>query len=226
MDIVVYPSGTLSDEYKSKQSRMKAIYDEFSELAFEDALSGSSNNSELISSLIEEYRQLDQECRDMYDDYIRDARAKIDMAFEELENGADFADVMMRYSENDVVVGSETAAGCAAFQTKGQIISLEYECQLDWSDTVKEIFSMLAIGEYSRVFTDDDGSLHIIKYVSDIAPGDIPLDDVREAVTYFVKADSNEEKWDELMQVWLDDPNIVRNMPIVRYLGKDMISEN
>lgn len=162
----------------------------------------------------------------MYDDYIRDARAKIDMAFEELENGADFADVMMRYSENDVVVGSETAAGCAAFQTKGQIISLEYECQLDWSDTVKEIFSMLAIGEYSRVFTDDDGSLHIIKYVSDIAPGDIPLDDVREAVTYFVKADSNEEKWDELMQVWLDDPNIVRNTPIVRYLGKDMISEN
>ena len=226
MDIVVYPSGTLSDEYKSKQSRMKAIYDEFSELAFEDALSGSSNNSELISSLIEEYRRLDQECRDMYDDYIRDARAKIDMAFEELENGADFADVMMRYSENDVVVGSETAAGCAAFQTKGQIISLEYECQLDWSDTVKEIFSMLAIGEYSRVFTDDDGSLHIIKYVSDIAPGDILLDDVREAVTYFVKADSNEEKWDELMQVWLDDPNIVRNMPIVRYLGKDMISEN
>ena len=85
---------------------------------------------------------------------------------------------------------------------------------------------MLAIGEYSRVFTDDDGSLHIIKYVSDIAPGDIPLDDIREAVTYFVKADSNEEKWDELMQVWLDDPNIVRNMPIVRYLGKDMISEN
>lgn len=226
MDIVVYPSGELDEEYRSKQSRMKDIYDEFSELAFEDALSISDNNAEQISSLLEEYKQLDEECRDMYDEYIKEARTKIDKAFEELENGADFVDVMMKYSENTVVVGSETAAGCTAFQTNGQIISLEYECQLDWSDAIKEIFSMLDIGEYSGVFTDDDGSLHIIKYVSDITPGDIPLDDVREAVTYFVKADSSEEKWNELMQVWLDDPSIVRNMPAVRYLGKDLISEN
>ena len=50
-------------------------------------------------------------------------------------------------------------------QTKGQIVSLIYDCDKDWSPTVKEIFGMIEIGEYSNVFEDEDGSLHIIKYV-------------------------------------------------------------
>ena len=130
---------------------------------------------------------------------------------------------MLKYSENTDVVGKDGNGGCEAFQTKGQIISLVYDCDKDWSPTVKEIFGMIEIGEYSNVFEDEDGSLHIIKYVSDINSGDVPLDDIRDEVTSFVKADSDEAAWNELMESWLADPEIKRNTDLIRSAGKDLI---
>ena len=223
MDIVVKPNGELSEQYENNQKRMKEIYAECSELTFYDALNGDDANAAEIAELLEEYRRLDAECASMHADYIKDAKAKIDEAYSELESGADFAEVMLKYSENTDVVGKDGNGGCEAFQTKGQIISLVYDCDKDWSPTVKEIFGMIEIGEYSNVFEDEDGSLHIIKYVSDINSGDVPLDDIRDEVTSFVKADSDEAAWNELMESWLADPEIKRNTDLIRSAGKDLI---
>ena len=223
MDIVVKPNGELSEQYENNQKRMKEIYAECSELTFYDALNGDDANAAEIAELLEEYRRLDAECASMHADYIKDAKAKIDEAYSELESGADFAEVMLKYSENTDVVGKDGNGGCEAFQTKGQIISLIYDCDKDWSPTVKEIFGMIEIGEYSNVFEDEDGSLHIIKYVSDINSGDVPLDYIRDEVTSFVKADSDEAAWNELMESWLADPEIKRNTDLIRSAGKDLI---
>ncbi len=225
MDIVVNPSGKLSDEYESKQKRLEEIYKECSDLTFTDALNGDDANAEKIAELIAEYKQIDQECEAVYNDYIKDAKKKIDAAYDELVSGKDFADVMMRYSENTDVVGKDGEDGCEAFQTMGQIISLKYECNADWSDTVKEIFGMLKVGEYSGVFADEDGSLHIIKYVSDVPAGAVPLESVYEPIKSIVKTISDETAWNELIETWLDDSRIKRNMKLIRLVGQDLIEE-
>lgn len=225
MDIVVKPSGKLSEEYEALQTKIKNIYSECSELAFDDALNGDNANEERIAELVKEYKKLRSQSDAMYDDYIHDAKEKIDDAYVELESGADFAEVMMKYSENVAVVGSDSKNGCEAFRTKGQIISLEYSSASDWSDTVKEIFGMLKVGEYSNVFADDDGSLHIIKYVSDITAGTVELEDVYDSVKTIVKLSSDEKAWAELMDAWLDDSSIKRNTNLIRSIGKDMLED-
>ncbi len=225
MDIVVKPSGKLSEEYEALQTKIKAVYSECSELAFNDALNGDNANKERIAELVKEYKKLQSESDAMYDDYIHDAKEKIDEAYAELESGADFAEVMLKYSENTAVVGDDSNAGCEVFQTKGQIISLEYSGASDWSDTVKEIFGMLEVGEYSNIFADDDGSLHIIKYVSDITAGTVELEDVYDSVKTIVKSSSDEKAWSELMDAWLDDSSIKRNTNLIRSIGKDLIED-
>lgn len=225
MDIVVKPSGEMSEEYKALQTKIKDIYAECSELAFDDALNGDNANAERISELVEEYKRLQSESDAMYDDYIHDAKEKIDDAYAELESGADFAEVMLKYSENSAVVGDDLKNGCEAFKTEGEIISLEYSCASDWSDTVKEIFGMLKVGEYSNIFADDDGSLHIIKYVSDITAGTVELEDVYDSVKTIVKSSSDEKAWSELMDTWLDDPSIKRNSELIRSIGRDLLKD-
>ena len=51
----------------------------------------------------------------------------------------------------------------------------------------------------------------------------MPLDDIRDEVTSFVKADSDEAAWNELMESWLADPEIKRNTDLIRSAGKDLI---
>ena len=187
MDIVVKPSGKLSEEYKALQTKIKDVYSECSELAFDDALNGDNANEERIAELVKEYKKLQSESDAMYDDYIHDAKEKIDEAYAELESGADFSEVMLKYSENTAVVGD--------------------------------------VGEYSNIFADDDGSLHIIKYVSDITAGTVELEDVYDSVKTIVKSSSDEKAWSELMDAWLDDSSIKRNSNLIRSIGNDLIED-
>lgn len=224
MDIMVKPSGDIGDEYKEKQDAMKEIYEKYAELAFEDAINDTDSNAEELEKLLDEYKKLDAECESLYNDYIAEARTKIDAAYAEIESGIDFAEVMAKYTENSDVVSSDGEI-YESIKLSGQIISLKYDCEPDWSDTVKEIFGMLDVGEYSNVFVDDDGSLHIIKYVCDITPGDISIDEIWDEVSYFVANDSNEDDWNELIETWLQDPDIKRNTDLIRSMGKDFIGE-
>lgn len=226
MDIVVKPRGELSKEYNDLQNRIGKIHDECSELAFDDALYGNGANAERIAELIDEYKQLQTKIDTIYDEYIHDTKQKIDEAYAEIESGADFAEVMLKYSENSAVVGDDNGDGCKMFQTNGQIISLEYSSSSDWSPTVKEIFGMLKVGEYSNVFADDDGSLHIIKYVSDITSGKVSLDTVYDYIKSIVKMSSDENAWSDLMETWLDDSSIKRNSKIIRSMGKELLKKS
>ena len=226
MDIVVKPSGKLGEEYETKSARLAELYDECSLLMFNDALNGNDANSERIAELLDEYRALEAECDALYEEFTASAREKIDAAYLELEGGADFADVMLKYTENAFVTGDDEYEGCEAFRTEGQIISLTHSSKDDWSDTVKDIFGMLEVGEYSTVFADDDGSFHIIYHASDIEAGEIGLDAVREAVSGIVKAQQDNDSWNELVKTWMKDPKLEINIDLVRLIGKSEIQGN
>ena len=226
MDIVVIPKGELGDDYKKKNEQLDSLREECTSLLFTDALNGDGANSERIAQLISDYKTLQAECDEMYNKFIEPYRAKIDKAFAELEDGADFAQVMLKYTENEYVAGSDSYGGCETFRTKGQLISTKHSSSKgDWSSTVKEIYSLLKPGEYSDVFTDTDGSLHIIYRGADETPGEVKLADVIDKVTAIVKATSDTEAWDELLDTWMDDADIVYDKDLIASVGKDYVKE-
>lgn len=226
MDIVVIPEGELGDDYKKKNEQLDSLREECTSLLFTDALNGDGANSERIAQLISDYKTLQAECDEMYNKFIEPYRAKIDKAFAELEGGADFAQVMLKYTENEYVAGSDSYGGCETFRTKGQLISTKHSSSKgDWSSTVKEIYSLLKPGEYSDVFTDTDGSLHIIYRGADETPGEVKLADVIDKVTAIVKATSDTEAWDELLDTWMDDADIVYDKDLIASVGKTYVKE-
>ena len=214
-DIVVQPQGELAAEYTGKMERLAEIGDECSALLFDDALNGTNANAERISELLEEYRALKAETDEMYSEFTAGAREKIDGAFAELEAGVPFTEVMLKYTEDPLIVGSDTVAAVPAFAESGRLISLTHTSTSDWSPTYKEIFGMTEAGSYSAVFADEDGSLHILYRVGEVTPGRAELEPIRPAIETAVRNAKSQVDWDELLDAWTDDPLIERNMDAV-----------
>lgn len=224
MDIVVYPSGTLGDEYKTKTKRLDEITDECSTLLFNDALNGDNANSARIAELIAEYRTLKAEVDGMYDSYIESARTKLEAAQTELDNGTPFAEVMRKYTENASVIGDDSNPACEEFLTKGQYISTGLSCPNDWSATVKEIYSIIPEGTYSEIFTDTDGSLHVIYHGEKVKPGAVELDSIFESIRFIVRSENSDSDWSELLDAWMDDKDVHIDMDIVHSIGRDKLA--
>ena len=218
MDIVVTPKGELSSEYAKKLERMAAIKDEYADLMFEDAVSGSEENAARIEELLNEYRALKESTDTEYEEYISEARTKIDEALSELTSGASFRDVMLRYTEDTKVAGDGSSEGCAAFREKGELISLEYRSSDDWSDTVKAEFGKLEIGQYSEVFTDGE-SFRIIYYASDETAGDVELETIRADVAAVCAASVRDAQFEALLAEWKKDPALKVDYDLINTIG-------
>lgn len=223
MDIAIRPTGAISEEYSKKLEELTSVGEECSALLFNDALEGGNANAQRIAELLERYRELETETDAMYDEYIAEARQKIDAAYAELEEGKPFPEVMLKYTDNTIVTGKDNEPGCIAFQQKGQLISTIHSSTLDWSNTVKEIYSMTPKGQYSTVFADEDGTLRIIFHGEDETPGAVDIETIRTAVENAVRAQRADADWSELIDAWTDDPNLKISMDIVRSLGRDRI---
>ena len=218
MDIVVSPKGELSEQYNTDIARMAEIKAEYSDLAFEDAVAGTDNNTESMAALIEEYNTLKASTDAEYASYTAAAHDKIEKAYAALQSGQPFAQVMMDYTEDTVIIGDEDYEGCAAFREKGRLISLEHASSGDWSDTVKAEFDKLKKGEHSGVFMDGD-SYRIIYYVSDEKAGDVQLNDVFADIKTLCAETAKDSQWEDIVDEWLNDPELVKNEQLIRLLG-------
>lgn len=205
MQIVVTPTGELSEEYYEKLSRMKEIKDEYSDLAFEDAVNGTDLHAERLTELMTEYHALKESTDAEYAAYVADAETKIASAYAELEAGTDFAKVMLDYTEDELIIGGEGSEGCAAFREKGRLISLEYDSTDDWSKGVKEQFGKLEPGQFSEVF-EENGSFMIICYVSDVTPGNVPIEDIYADIRAVCTVAVQDAQWEALLTEWKRDP--------------------
>ncbi len=225
MDIVIHPSGSLSEEYEQKIAELDSIASECSTLLFDNALNGTEENTERIAELLESYRLVKEETDQMYEAYTLEARQKLEQAYAELEAGADFSDVMMKYTDDPEVIGSEEIQGCEAFQKKGKLIAVGFDCPNDWSSTVKEIYSMTDKGSYSTIFTDTDGSMHIIYHAEDEQAGVVPVETLHDAIEFIVRSESSDAQWSELLETWIDDPEVNVDMDCVHALGMDRLKK-
>ena len=223
MDIIIKPDGELNEEYFSKLDELDSIAGECSALLFNDELNGNDANAERIAELLENYRVLKAETDEMYASYTAEARAAAEEACALLEAGTPFAEVMLRYTQDPLVIGSDTRTPVDIYRTKGQIISTQYTSLNDWSTTVKDIFGMTPEGEYSAVFTDTDGSLHIIYHGESLKAGAVPVDDIRSDIEFFVRSEKSEADWNELIDAWKDDRDLIIDYETVRSVGVDKL---
>lgn len=218
MQIVVTPSGELSKEYGEKKARMEELRTEYAELAFEDAVNGSSKNEERINEILNEYRALKASTDAEYDSFVEEAQNKIDEALSALHSGEDFKSVMLRFTEDARIVGDGTNEGCEAFREKGELISLEYKSSGDFSDTFKEEFRRLVPGQYSNVFMDGD-SFKIIYYASDVEAGDVPIEELYDDIKAVCTAAVQDAQWEELLAEWKKDPALSIDEELIKTVG-------
>ena len=224
MHIVVSPEGELSEEYAADIARMDELKAEYGELSFEDALNAADTHAARLSAILAEYSELKTRTDGEFDAFVENARNKIYMAFGELEEGKPFGDVMLRYTEDERVVGRDGTGGCEAFRTKGELISLEYDGANDWSAAVKAEFKKLSKGQYSKVFMDE-GSYHIIFYASDETPGDVPIEGIYDDIKSVCLEGVQGSQWEALIEEWKRDPELTVNMELIRSVGADELEQ-
>ena len=218
--IVVSPQGELSGEYGEKLKRMDAIKQEYGTLAFEDAASGSSRNSMRMEELLNEYHALKESTDAEYADYVADARAKIGEALECLRDGEDFVDVMLRYTEDERIIGSDGSEGVAAFVEKGELISLEYTSSVDWSSAIKDEFAKLEPGQHSGVFMEG-GSYRIIYYEAEEPSGFVPMAQIYDSIEAVCTETARDEQWAALLTEWKKDPALFIDEELLKTVGTD-----
>ena len=150
----------------------------------------------------------------MFEEHYKDAREKIEEAYEKLEAGTPFSEVMMEYTEDVNIKNFE------ALQNKGMLISDGDEVgYVDWSKEVKTAFAGLKKGEYSEMFMDEDG-YHIIYYLDDETSGEAPLEEYREAIAELVATDAHTAEWQALIEEWMKDESVTIYTDRIRHVGR------
>ena len=60
------------------------------------------------------------------------------------------------------------------------------------------------------------GGVHIIKYVADVEPGDVPLEDVRESIESSVLATNKGKHYEEVVSQWVAEANAKINLDALK----------
>lgn len=214
MDILISFDGELPEEYTSNNTQMSTLKDEYKTLAFDDAIAGTNTNAARMSEILAEYTALSDERDAMFVEYAAGAKEKADAIYAELEAGGDFASLLAENTENTDFTDYQI------FSTIGMLIAGDYDCSPDWSDTVKEQFASLSVGEYSKPFSDTDG-YHIIYYVSDETAGVKSLDEVKTAIGNQLTLDKQSDEWSTLTDEWMNEDTVTLYTDVYRILGTE-----
>lgn len=215
LHIFTTAEGEYSDEYEDNEERMSELAKEYGKLALEDSISGKNTNKKRLEEIAEEYKDLKEANKKEHTRLFKNAKKKIEEAYEKLQNGADFAEVMLEYSEDGAIINYEK------MQKEGLLISTKHKAKEDWSDIAKAEFAKLKKGEYSKIFMDDDG-YHIIFYLADETPGKLKLDDVSDIIIAYLLPKQQDEFYNKQVEEWMkDEDKIIQiNNELIDKIGK------
>lgn len=196
MHILIAPEGAMSEDYSTKSDELEALVAEYGQLGIEQA-NGASNSARL-AEIVTEYNALKAELLQMETDYYADAKAAVEAAYARLESGEAFADVMKECTQDSYFVNYSTLC------EKGRLIA---SGDGEWSDLIHEQFSALAPGQYSAVFSDEEG-YHIIYYVADEASGEIELSALKDDISAMLLSEKQSSEWNSCITEWMQDKSV------------------
>ena len=123
---------------------------------------------------------------------------KTDAIYADLESGKSFDDVMAEYGEDP---GMQSEPG----MTSGYYVA---EQSTYWESVFTEAaLALEKIGDVSQPVLGKNG-VHIIYYNSDVTPGAVALDDVREELSASVLETKQQEVYSAQYQKWYDAANV------------------
>lgn len=212
-DIFIAFDGTLPEDYTNNETTMKTLKSEYQELAFADALAGTTENAARMAEILTDYSALKAANDALYDEYASAAKDKIDGIYAQLQSGADFREVMLENTQNEDFTSSDL------FAERGMLITTQYAPEDDWSAATKEAFKALSVGEYSEPYAESSG-YHIIFYVGDETAGNRALEgEVYDVIKAQVLSDSLEAEWTDLIEAWKNDGTVEIFTDVYRALG-------
>ena len=135
--------------------------------------------------------------QEQLDALYTDLDAEAEAIIEQINSGADFETLMAQYNE-------DSGANYEPVRTQGYYVSANTTQYA--SDFVEASMMLEQPGQVSTPIHTVDG-VHIILYVADVTPGEVSLEDAREAVTEDVLEEKRQTYYDEQVAQWVADAN-------------------
>ncbi len=226
--ISISPADEISDDYTTLQSDLETLAAEYGEAALEalaekyteaGADPASTQLDIAISeidggeALASEYVQKKAEADALYEEYIKDARAKAEEAYAALESGTAFTDVLTQYGEDDMYISYPS------FVETGLLMLADGD-DGTWDSQLVAAVGLLKDGQYSGIIQIDD-VFYILQLVGDEPSGATALSDVYDAIQAVVTEDNADDYWSEMLESWENDTSITTYYEdVYRDIGK------
>lgn len=210
--ISVLSEEELGTEYTELQSKMQELSNELSKLTLED----EAANADRIAQIKTEYAAKKAQAEAMRDSLFASIKPKIEEAYQKLQGGASFDEVMKEYTQDPDFMVAEGGSESVFYKT-GVLLS---DATLDYSEQVREAAKKLTMpGSYSEIIIDDEG-YHIIQLVGVEPAGERKLADYLEQFKESVLSAKQEDEWYTMLEEWAKDTTIVTTYPeLIRDVG-------
>ena len=226
--ITVSPTEDISSDYTSLKTELDDLAKQYGAAAL-DALAAkyaatgkdaSDTSVSVTTSEIENGAQIVSDYLTkkaagdaLYEEYIKDARAKANEAYAALESGTGFTDVLTQYGEDT------TYTDYPSFVDSGMLMYIGGEDTV-WDTKLVDAVKQLKDGEYTAVIQVDD-TFYILQLVGSEPSGEKTLADAHDAVQAKVIADNGDTLWNDTLKKWQDDESITTyNESVYRDIGK------
>lgn len=226
--ITISPAEEVSEEYTTLKTEMDTIANEYgaaalSALADKYAVSGAdaSNASVTIAAseieggaaLVSDYLTKKAAADALYEEYIKDARAKATEAYAALEAGTSFTDALNQFGEDSMYTDYPS------FVDTGLLMYVGGEDTV-WDARLVDAVKQLKDGEHTAVIQIDD-MFYILQLVGAETAGTKTLADVSEAIKGLVVATNAENLWNTTLEEWQNDASIATYYEdVYRDIGK------
>ena len=126
---------------------------------------------------------------------LESVKVKTDEIYAKLAEGADFADLIAEYGEDPGMQNEPTA-------TRGYYVSANSE---NWDKNFTAGAMALAnVGDVSETPVISTSGVHIIRYESDVTPGAVPLEEIRDKLYDTTLETRREEHYSEALESWTE----------------------
>lgn len=226
--ITVSPTADVSQDYTTLKSDMESIANEYgaaalNALADKYTASGkpATDTSVTISAaeitggdkLVNDYLTKKAAADALFEEYIKDARAKANEAYAALESGTSFTDAMKKYGEDSMYTDYPSFVDTGLLMYVGGT-------DTTWDAKLVDAVKQLKDGEYTAVIQVDN-MFHILQLVGTDPAATKTLDQVTDAIKAQVIATNADKLWSDTLDKWEKDTSIVSyNKDVYRDIGK------
>lgn len=227
--ITISPATDVSDDYTTLKTDMDTIANEYGSAALEAlaakyAASGAAASDASVAitaseieggaQLVNDYLTKKAAADALYEEYIKDARDKANVAYVALESGTSFENVLNQYGEDTMYTDYPS------FVETGLLMYVGGEDSV-WDAKLVDAVKQLKDGEYSAVIQIDN-MFYILQLVGTEPTATKTLDQVTDAIKAQVIAANADTLWNETLEKWENDSSITTYYEdVYRDIGKN-----